>query len=396
MAKCLSSTLLAPSELLTPATTTASAVLKAPKSTSHCWLSKSAFGESQRTASPSPHSIHTHIALHSALDTGASHVPFRASKLTMVLKDSFTAKNARVAMIATVSPAASSADHTTNTLRYADRVKETKPGAKKADKYGMGAPASVDIQYLKGPDSAPRAAAAPAERSRQGRGAQRSLHRGDTDDESETSPPASRGGAPRRSAGGRKPAACKAAAPPRPEWRDVLDTDEAGGAASDSKHSGERGGGSVADALDRDDSPPQEGKRQGSRSGSESPNRADLEQLARTMRAEANEDGTDFDDGAFVDINLCLDRVVEQEESLLASHMASIQNHAEFLTEEGALLSKCSGPDVVDYDIDAYTQRLESILTDKLADTKALLAQLQGFRKLLRIEEELTMRGNKE
>jgi hypothetical protein len=114
------------------------------------------------------------------------------------------------------------------------------------------------------------------------------------------------------------------------------------------------------------------------------------------MRAEANEDGTDFDDGAFVDINLCLDRVVEQEESLLASHMASIQQHAEFLTEEGALLSKCSGPDVVDYDIDAYTQRLEAILTEKLADTKAMLGQLQGFRKLLRIEEELTMRGNKE
>lgn len=49
------------------------------------------------------------------------HVPYRASKLTLVLKDSFTRKEARTVMIATVSPGASSADHTINTLRYADR-----------------------------------------------------------------------------------------------------------------------------------------------------------------------------------------------------------------------------------------------------------------------------------
>ena len=52
------------------------------------------------------------------------HVPFRGSKLTLVLKDSFTNENARTVMIATVSPCSSSTDHTMNTLRYADRVKE--------------------------------------------------------------------------------------------------------------------------------------------------------------------------------------------------------------------------------------------------------------------------------
>lgn len=51
-------------------------------------------------------------------------IPYRASKLTLALRDSFEAPNARVVMIATVSPNASSADHTGNTLRYADRVKE--------------------------------------------------------------------------------------------------------------------------------------------------------------------------------------------------------------------------------------------------------------------------------
>src|SRR5690554_3358159 len=59
-----------------------------------------------------------------ALDNNSGHVPYRASKLTLVLKDSFTNKNAKTVMIATVSPTASSADHTLNTLRYGDRVKE--------------------------------------------------------------------------------------------------------------------------------------------------------------------------------------------------------------------------------------------------------------------------------
>ena len=66
-----------------------------------------------------------------ALDTNNGggnnrHVPYRGSKLTQVLKDCFTHNLARTTMIATVSPGSSSADHTVNTLRYADRIKEKK------------------------------------------------------------------------------------------------------------------------------------------------------------------------------------------------------------------------------------------------------------------------------
>lgn len=59
---------------------------------------------------------------------GTKHVPYRASKLTLLLKDCFTSSQAKTSMIATVSPGASSADHTLNTLRYADRIKEQKVG----------------------------------------------------------------------------------------------------------------------------------------------------------------------------------------------------------------------------------------------------------------------------
>ncbi len=60
-----------------------------------------------------------------ALDLEKKHLPFRGSKLTQVLKDSFTG-DSKTTMIANVSPANSCCEHTLNTMRYADRVKELK------------------------------------------------------------------------------------------------------------------------------------------------------------------------------------------------------------------------------------------------------------------------------
>eukprot|EP00993_Chasmostoma_nieuportense_P002913 NODE_366_length_2346_cov_10.169896_g341_i0.p1 GENE.NODE_366_length_2346_cov_10.169896_g341_i0~~NODE_366_length_2346_cov_10.169896_g341_i0.p1 ORF type:complete len:649 (+),score=181.53 NODE_366_length_2346_cov_10.169896_g341_i0:129-2075(+) len=62
-----------------------------------------------------------------SLDQGHKHVPFRGSKLTEVLRDSFIG-NCRTVMIANISPSSGSCEHSLNTLRYADRVKELKEG----------------------------------------------------------------------------------------------------------------------------------------------------------------------------------------------------------------------------------------------------------------------------
>lgn len=70
-----------------------------------------------------------------AMNANKSHVPFRASKLTLALRDSFITKDydSKILMIACVCPGSSSSDHTINTLRYSDRLKE-KSSKKQIDK----------------------------------------------------------------------------------------------------------------------------------------------------------------------------------------------------------------------------------------------------------------------
>ncbi|KAG6975024.1 hypothetical protein JG687_00000060 [Phytophthora cactorum] len=112
-----------------------------------------------------------------ALDSGGrgTHIPFRASKLTQVLKDSFVNAKARyvitttvtvegssndmdagvterTVMIAAVSPCASSSDHTLNTLRYADRVKEKHVSADAFDERNADSDAVdvEDVQFEEG------------------------------------------------------------------------------------------------------------------------------------------------------------------------------------------------------------------------------------------------------
>ena len=80
--------------------------------------------------------IHSLLALKEcirAMDDKADHVPFRASKLTLILRDSFITKTqtSKIVMIACISPGSSSADHSLNTLRYAERLKDQTELSKK-------------------------------------------------------------------------------------------------------------------------------------------------------------------------------------------------------------------------------------------------------------------------
>ncbi|KAG7547405.1 Kinesin motor domain [Arabidopsis suecica] len=81
-----------------------------------------------------------------ALDNDQLHIPFRGSKLTEVLRDSFVG-NSRTVMISCISPNEGSCEHTLNTLRYADRVKSlSKSGNSKKDQTSnLLPPANKDV-----------------------------------------------------------------------------------------------------------------------------------------------------------------------------------------------------------------------------------------------------------
>ncbi|KAI5168143.1 kinesin family member 2/24, partial [Nematocida sp. AWRm79] len=65
-----------------------------------------------------------------AMDKSATHLPFRHSKLTQVLKESLVGES-KCCIIATISPEEASTEHSLNTLRYAHRIRGL--GSKKKD-----------------------------------------------------------------------------------------------------------------------------------------------------------------------------------------------------------------------------------------------------------------------
>lgn len=474
------------------------------------------------------------------MDSGSSHVPFRASKLTLALKDNFTARGSRTVMIAAVSPAASSADHTQNTLRYAERVKQKPAGraAPRGGRAGLAHPVASDLAFLQasaseegageiggsggasargrmgdrrgagaggagdsgrdarglrtspvtvdaddededgmgggrafdaeydgdGPslahvygreeeeeaaaaaeaEAAAAAAAARAERrrgpaaaaGRRGRGApaassgagSASARRGEAGDAVTPRGGAAGGGfardggrgGSRLQRGGEAPPSRAHLDRPRPRMGraggDGKEADDeadeplsvlaarraaaAGAGAGAAAGRGARSPISPSDGDDVDAGVADEFRRVDARGIGDGESRSspkrDLAFLSRTLKEEGalGGGGAAAEDGErWLEFQEVMDRIVEEEEELLASHMGAIQENAHMLTEEGQLLSKVQGRDVVDYDIDGYAARLDALLRKKLATTEALLKQLTVFRKHLLLEDEMARRG---
>jgi kinesin family protein 2/24 len=254
-----------------------------------------------------------------ALDCNSGHVPYRASKLTLVLKDAFTNKSSRTVMIVNVSPTASSADHTLNTLRYADRVKERKPSA--VGSAQQQPPQQQQPQPLK-PDIAKRMAPPRSVSPPQPPAADKSrVDRQDRDEK--------RGG-----------------------WGRDREDKKAG---RDQARLGFRGRDEEEDDEDDDFD-----------ANALTPDKArddDLHQMHMSLRdsgglgiggsrQEQKLDGAEDDDAdALESLHRTVEGLFAEEEALLNLHMNVIQENAELLTEEGRLLQQIQGEDVVDYDI---------------------------------------------
>eukprot|EP00936_MAST-01D_sp_MAST-1D-sp1_P003021 g3021.t1 len=122
----------------------------------------------------------------------------------------------------------------------------------------------------------------------------------------------------------------------------------------------------------------------------------DLQYLQRSLREQHDDDGDGDAAAAQLEATAELweagESLYEQEESLLNAHMNAIQENAEMLTEEGKLLARVQGEDVVDYDIDAYASRLDQILARKVSMIQDLRNQLTVFRQNLQAEEQASNR----
>ncbi|XP_047316958.1 kinesin-like protein KIN-13B [Impatiens glandulifera] len=80
-----------------------------------------------------------------ALDNDQNHIPFRGSKLTEVLRDSFVG-DSRTVMISCISPNSGSCEHTLNTLRYADRVKSLSKGGNNSKKEAVSSIPTMNVK----------------------------------------------------------------------------------------------------------------------------------------------------------------------------------------------------------------------------------------------------------
>ena len=130
------------------------------------------------------------------LDERKRHIPFRGSKLTEVLRDSFVG-NSRTVMVATVSPTSDSVEHTLNTLRYAFRVKgltiaQVEPSKERnAPRVYGGRSRSMEPAQVNYPLLPPLAKEKKKKRSREKRAHRR--RDGDEDDEIDRGPTPRRG-----------------------------------------------------------------------------------------------------------------------------------------------------------------------------------------------------------
>jgi len=299
-----------------------------------------------------------------------NHVPFRASKLTLVLRDSFTAKNdkTRIVMIACISPGSSSADHSLNTLRYADRLKERSNVQIKPMKYEPEAYEDVKPQ----PEYKPTPQIQKQENPNVG-GKINKNNKPENIPEKDSYPS--------------KPSAVEskndAKAQNKPPKGTEVTKPQANNNPPPQKKKGPKAASinEISDKenkkvdLDGDDSPVNIKKAN-----------EDLKYMKETMRKE----NKNMMSNEYFDFQEKVNAILEEQEEIFSLHMSAIKEDARLLTHESELISNVQGIGVVDYDVDAYVQRLESVIKAKLQLYSTLDKKSSKFKRHLQEEEEIS------
>lgn len=254
------------------------------------------------------------------------HVPFRASKLTHVLRDSFVSKSdkSRIIMISCVAPSYSSANHSINTLRYSDRLKEqTKShGVVANNNRGMNKPSGGGQVYSK-----------PSVQGNKG------------------------------------------------NLNQIRQVDDINMNIVNFKEVTQKNEVNFNDRMEIDETP-----NKGDKKGEED----DWDYLRKTANREGKMLSEDF-----IKYHQLTDKLVEDEDDIMNTHMGIIKEDAKMLTEEGDLISNIKGiGKETDFKMDEYITGLERIINRKLFIYGNLKKKLDMYKQHIKEEDVLRKKLN--
>ena len=257
-------------------------------------------------------------------------MPFRGSQLTQVLKDSFVG-NSKTVMVANVSPNSGSCEHSLNTLRYADRVKELKKG----QGGGAAGPKGYDA-YM------------PHQGKQGKRTYEDDSNGGDSNSSFSPPPPESRAVPSVAAVPTAAAAASKVSGIPKPQ--------------------GGRNSGAAAAAAANADAQQKQ---------------PFVKPLASAIKAASVIQQDDTDDLARTTYDGLCSTILREEETLVEAHRGQIDSTMKGVKDEMNLLKSF---DIEEIKVDDYVERLDELLSKKIAGITDLKNKLQLFKKHLKQE----------
>ena len=283
------------------------------------------------------------------------HVPFRASKLTHVLRDSFISKSdkCKIIMISCVSPCYTSSNHTINTLRYSDRLKEKTSTMQKIN--------NINNNNQNRPRNKSHYSSSNREQNNK-------MLKKEKEKELDKSNPDLKD-------------------PINMNVFDVRD-DILNDINFDDKMILDD------DILDRD-LPSNKIKDEKIEEDLEN-NENDIDDLLYLKKTVSKEGKYISDE--FIKYQLLTEKIVEDEDDIVSTHMNVIKDDAKILTEEGELITKIKGINSdlnEEFTMDEYLNRLEMIIDKKINMYSDLKDKLDIYKEHIKEEDEMRKKNPK-